>query len=83
MSSKPYTSTTLYNYELITNHTIHPQVIMTHQQKLIEIQLERDGPKNKTAGTGFQFQRHRKVLALLFGGNDNTDLLFCMHKELK
>jgi hypothetical protein len=56
---------------------------MTHQQKLIEIQLERDGPKNKTAGTGFQFQRHRKVLALLFGGNDNTDLLFCMHKELK
>jgi hypothetical protein len=35
------------------------------------------------AGTRFQFQWHPKPLALLFGGNDNDDLLFCMPKELK
>jgi hypothetical protein len=35
------------------------------------------------AGTLFQFQRYRKVSALLFGGNDNDDLLFFMLKELR
>jgi hypothetical protein len=70
------------NFTLIAKPMIPPLVIMTHQQKSIAVQLEGDGTTNKTAGARFQFQRHRRALTLLFGGNDNTDLLFWMHKDL-